>query len=390
MKKILTYVVVLVICLSLLLSFSLAGCKTTDSSTATAAATTAAAETAAAAKELTKMVWISPEGELENTEDYILWVASAMGYMEQFGIELVMEPGPADSLATTKFVSEKKADVGYPSPAVLISSVAAGMDIIMAWDVVGTQVFDFAVAKDNDKINTVMDIAGKSISVWDPGAQVIVDPILVELGIDPKSVSYVSNGALWGQAVSEGKADVALIWEGMRTQWDSEGMKLKYFLGKDFSKSPGNGYAIRRSDLDDPVRLELDTNFFKACSMAAEFSRLNPRAAGQIVTTQFPGLLTTMNPDLILGSMGELAGLVHFAELNFGGYGGFERANWDNLLKIAFDLGQTDKLYKFDDVATDSLIKEANNYDKAKVAEDAKAFVLNDTWSKIADPGTWD
>ncbi len=117
-----------------------------------------------------------------------------------------------------------------------------------------TQVFDFAVAEDNDKINSVMDIAGKTISVWDAGAQVIVDPILVEVGIDPKSVSYVSNGALWGQAVSEHKADVALIWEGMRTQWDSEGMKLKYFLGKDFSTSPGNGYAIRRSDLDDPAK----------------------------------------------------------------------------------------------------------------------------------------
>ncbi len=65
------------------------------------------------------------------------------------------------------------------------------------------------------------------------------------------------------------------------------------------------------------LRLELDTNFFKACSMAAEFSRLNPRAAGQIVTDQFPGLLTTMTPELILGSMSELSGLIYFRSSKF-------------------------------------------------------------------------
>ena len=378
MKKLLFSIAAIVICLTMALSISLAGCKTTGQ------------EVDTAQKELTKMVWISPEGDLENVGDYVLWVASEMGYMEQLGIELVMEPGPLDPLATTKFVSEKKGDVGYPSPAVLISSISAGIDIIMAWDLVPAQVFNFAVAKDNDEINSVMDIAGKTISVADPGWQVFVDPILVEVGIDPKSVTYVATGALWGQAASEGKADVAITWAGLMTQWDSEGLILKYFLGKDFSKSPGNGYAIRRSDLEDPARVELATNFFKACSMAAEFSNLNPRAAAQIVTDQFPSLLTTMTPELIIGGMSELAELINMGPKNYGGYGGFEKENWDNLLKIAYELGQADKLYTFEDVATDQLIKEANNFDKAKIAEDAKAFKLNDTWSQVEDPGVWE
>ncbi len=99
MKKVLSYVAVLIVCLTLVVSLSLVGCKTTQES---AAATEASgAEEAAGSNELTPMIWISPEGELENTGDYVLWVASAMGYMEQFGIKLVMEPGPADSLATT-------------------------------------------------------------------------------------------------------------------------------------------------------------------------------------------------------------------------------------------------------------------------------------------------
>ncbi len=79
-----------------------------------------------------------------------------------------------------------------------------------------------------------------------------------------------------------------------------------------------------------------------------------------------------------------------FGAQNFGGYGGFKRENWDKLLKISYDLGQSDKLYTFDDVATDKLVQEANNFDKAKIAEDAEAFKLNETWSKVADPGVWE
>ena len=139
------------------------------------------------------------------------------GGQKDQGLDVVMEPGPMDSFACTKFVDQKKADVGYPSPGILTASVDTGIDVVLVYEMMLDQVFDFAVQKDSP-IKSVKDLAGKTFSVGDGGWQVIIDPILIEAGVDPKSVKYVAVGALWGQAVSEGKADVALTWKGLRAQ----------------------------------------------------------------------------------------------------------------------------------------------------------------------------
>jgi len=203
--------------------------------------------------ELTKMTFITPRGTVEVMDDYNLWVAIEMGYFEEMGLDVTMEPGPIDAFACTKFVDQKQADVGYPSPGILTASVDTGMDVIMVYEMMVEQVFDFAVRKDSD-IKSVQDFPGHTMSLGDAGWQVIVDPILVEVGIDPTSIEYVAVGAQWGQAVALGKADIALTWKGLRAQWDAQGLNLKYFLGEDFSKMPANGHAARKSDLADPAK----------------------------------------------------------------------------------------------------------------------------------------
>ena len=119
------------------------------------------------------------------------------------------------------------------------------MDVIMVYEMMVGQVFDFAVKQDSP-IQSVKDLAGKTIALGDAGWQVIVDPILVEAGVDPKSITYVAVGAQWGQAVALGKADIALTWEGLRAQWDAQGLGLRYLLGQDFSKMPANGIGRAR------------------------------------------------------------------------------------------------------------------------------------------------
>ena len=172
---------------------------------------------------MTKMTFITPRGTLEVMDDYNLWVAIEMGYFKELGIEAVMEPGPGEAFAPTKFVDQKQADVGYPSPGILTSSVDTGMDVVMVYEMMVGQVFGFAVRQDSS-IKSIKDFAGKTMSVWDVGWQVIIDPILVEAGVDPKSITYVAVGAQWGQAVSQGKADIALTWLGLGPQWDAVGL----------------------------------------------------------------------------------------------------------------------------------------------------------------------
>ncbi len=338
-------------------------------------------------KPLEPMTFITPRGTLEVMDDYNLWVAQEMGYFEELGINLIMEPGPNEALATTKFVSENQADVGYPSPGVLTSSVDTGMDIVMAFGMMASQVFNFSVKEDSD-IDSVQDLAGKTISIWAPGGEVVALPLLVELGIDVDDIDFI-YGSNWGQLVALGEADAALSWEGLRAQWDAIGLGLRHFVGYEFSDMPANGYAARRSDLDDPQKRQMLINFFKAGAMGIEFARHNPRAAAQITYGKFAAVREQMTPELALQSLQQLHWLYTDSERNLGGYGTFPVESWNTYLDIIYELGQVRKNMDFDDVATNELIDEINDFDRARVKADAEAFKLNDTWSKVKVTGEW-
>lgn len=381
MKRTKLYSIIgLVLVMALSVGF-LYGCKTT-----TAAETTSAAETTAAPKELSKFTFITPRGTLEVMDDYNLWVAMELGYFKELGLDVTMEPGPIDPFAVTKFVDQGQADIGYPSPGILTASVEQGMDIICAFEMIGTQVFDFAVTKDGP-IQDLKDIAGKTMAQSWPGVENIINPMLVELGIDPKSVSYVSVGAEWGQAVALGKADVGLCWEGLRGQWEAQDFNLRYFIGQEFSKQPSNGYAVRKSDLQDPAKKELISKFLRASAMGIDFARSNPRAAAQITYEKFPALKEQMTPELALISMQQLHWLYTYSARVGDGYGWFPEEAWTNYLKVVNDLGQTTKLLPTADCITNEFIAYANDFDKAKVKKDAEAFQLNDAWAKVEAKG---
>jgi NitT/TauT family transport system substrate-binding protein len=319
-------------------------------------------------------------------DDYNLWVPIELGYFEEMGLDVTMEPGPQDAFACTKFVDQNQADVGYPSPGILTSSIDTGMDVILAYEMMIGSVWHIAVRKDSP-MKSAKDLAGATISLGDIGWRVIVDPLLVELGIDPASVEYVSAGQQWGQAVTQGKADAALCWLALDVQWDSVGLDLKYFRGTDFSVMPSNGYAVRKGDLKDPGKRETLVKFLRGSSMGLHFGRFNPQAAAQIVYDRFSAVREQMTPDLALESMRQLAYSYVEGERRGIGYGAFEPGGWEKFLKIIYDLGQTKRLLTLEETITDELIPEANDFDKKRVERDAKAFELNNTWKDVKTMG---
>src|SRR5215216_6476659 len=86
--------------------------------------------------------WISPRGTLQVMDDFNLWVPFKMGYFKTLGIEAKLIAGSVtDALASTKFVAQNKADMGYPSPGVLTASIDSGMGVKSVWNVISGQVF---------------------------------------------------------------------------------------------------------------------------------------------------------------------------------------------------------------------------------------------------------
>jgi NitT/TauT family transport system substrate-binding protein len=333
---------------------------------------------------LERVRWISPRGTLEVMDDYNLWVPIKMGYYRELGIDAKLIGGPlGDALASAKFVGQNQADMGYPSPGVLTAAIDAGVKVKSAWDMISGQVFDFALPIDSP-IKSPKDLKGKRIALGSAGWSAIVNPMLVELGIKPTTVKYVTAGAQWGQAAEQGRADAALSWQGLNAQWKGQGLKLKFLIGTTFSKLPSNGYCVRSDDLEDSAKKDLYTRFLQGSIMGLEFARANPRAAAQITYSQFPGLRKTLKPQAAYDSFLELARAYGTSNRAGQGWGWNYPGGWSNYLKIVADLGQTKKHLKTADVITNELVVAANkNADRKRAIADAKKFKLSATWQAV-------
>jgi len=330
--------------------------------------------------------WISPRGTLDVMDDYNLWVPIKMGYFKTLGINAKLIAGPiGDALACTKFVAQNQADMGYPSPGVLTASIDGGVPVKSIWDQAPGQVFDFALPT-SSAIKSVKDLKGKKIALGSAGWSTIVDPILVEAGVDPKSVSYVNAGNQWAQAAESGQADAALSWEGLRAQWDGQGLKLKYLIGLGFSKQPSNVYSVRVSDLADSAKVDLYTRFLQGVVMGLEFARANPRAAAQITYESRPALKKSLKPQPAYDSFVQLAGMYAFSKRHGKPWGYNDPKAWTSYLNVVHDLGQTKKLLTTSAVIQNDIGAVANKKaDVARARKDAKAFKLNATWQAV-DP----
>jgi NitT/TauT family transport system substrate-binding protein len=331
--------------------------------------------------------WISPRGTLDVMDDYELWVAIKQGFFANHNIQAELIAGPiSDALATTKFVAQHKADMGYPSPGVLTASIDGGIPVIAAWEMMDGQTFDFSLPP-SSTITSPKQLAGKTIALGSAGWSVIVDPMLVEVGVNPKSVKYVNAGPQWSEAVAQGRVDAGLCWEGLRAQLIGQGLKLKFLVGQRFSRFPSNSYAIRKADLSNAHMRDVYLRFFRGMVEGFEFMRFNPRAAAQITYDARPALAKTLSPQLALDSMVQLGSLYHLSRRRGHGYGWHNIASWRSYLHIIYRLGQTKRLLTPAEVLTNQFVKPANSGAKIALARrDARAFRLNSQFAKTKVP----
>jgi NitT/TauT family transport system substrate-binding protein len=343
-------------------------------------------ETEAEAPAQATIRWISPAGTLEVMNDYNLWVPIELGYFADLGIQAELSADGETPNATVEFVADNKADVGYPAPGLLAQSIDGGLPIRSVWGQYPAQLFDFSLPRDSP-IQRVEQLAGKRIAVGSKSWKELIDPLLMEAGVDPASVTLIEAGAQWSQIVSEGVVDAGLAWEGLRAQLQGQGFRLEFLLGSEFSKGPSNVYAVRSADLGDEGRRDAYTRFLQGVVMGLEFAKANPRAAAQITYRRFPELAGALSPQIALESMLQLASGYGAGVRAGKGWGFHDPEAWEAYLATIFELGQTKKQLTPDDVLTNELVEAANagaNVERAR--SDAGAFELDEDFGATTVP----
>src|SRR6266540_1922470 len=334
------------------------------------------------AGELTKVKWISPRGTLDVMDDFNLWVPIKMGYYRRLGLDVSLSPG--DASGNLPQVAAGQANMGYPSPGVLTSSIEAGVPVISIWEQYPAQVFDF-VLNGKSKVTHPRQLKGRTI----------INPMLVEVGVDPKSVKYRVFGPQWVQAVALGQADAGLVWEGLRAQLVGQSatfgaaFQLKFLVGSKWgSKGPSNTYVVRTADLKDATKKDVYSRVLQGSVMGSEFAKANPRAAAQITYGARPLLQRLIPPQVGVESMMQLAsGYSVFHRRSPHLYGWHDPASWNRYLDAIAKLGQTKKRLNINDVLTNDMVRAANQKaDVARARRDGRAFKLNEFFRTTAVP----
>jgi NitT/TauT family transport system substrate-binding protein len=338
------------------------------------------AASAASTQKLDTVRWVTPRGTLEVMDDYNILIPMKMGYYKKLGIEAKLFPG--DGTGNLPQVAANQYDMGYASPGVLTAAIDAGVPVTSVWSQIPGQVFDFVLPQDS-KIKHPRELKGKTIALYTIAWKPIVDPMLVEVGVDPKSVKYKEFGPQWNQAVALKLADAGLSWEGLRAQLNGmasifgAGFNFKFLVGQEWgSKLPSNSYQVRTADLDDPKKVDIYTRFLTGVVMGFEFARVNPRAAAQITYEQYPGLQKVITPQVAVDSLLELhAGYSASRRNPPGQYGYHYTKQWDKYLGFISDFGQTKTRLNVNDVVSNDFVAAANaKADKRTARRDALAY----------------
>jgi NitT/TauT family transport system substrate-binding protein len=340
--------------------------------------------TASAQEGKNKIVWASPRGTLEVLDDYPYWVALELGY---FGdIETEMEPATLFATSGELAVSEGKADMTYPSPGVYTLGIEAGIPLMSVWEMGAYDVFDFAFAK-GAGFTDLKQFEGKTVLLGSSGWSAITDPMFSQAGADHTKVTY-QEVAGWGQALAAGQGDGALSWEGLRAQWEAEGLVFDYILGKDWSKFPANSFVIRKSDYEDPALKDLYTRYLRGWAMGLEYGYHNPRAATEITLKQFPALQETFagKEAVAVESMWQLATVFRGDWAARQGWGWHDLEAWKLFIEHSVKTGYLKEALDPETILTNEFVAAGNEFDKEKVKADAAAYSLSPELEAVAVP----
>jgi NitT/TauT family transport system substrate-binding protein len=325
-----------------------------------------------------KFTWISPRGTIEVMDDYAIWVAKAMGYFGDLGVEVDMQPGPPGGDAVVQFVSAGRADMGYPAPGIFGNSIEQKMGLVSVFGTGYLDLFNIAFRK-GEGMKDLKGLEGKTFLLGSAAWQSIADPMLAAVGVDTKKVKYVEAGfPNWTNALAAGQGDACLTWEGLRATLEAKNLKFDYWLGMRGSPLCSNSQVVRRSDVEDPDRKAFLKKFLKGMAMGHEFGDQNPRAAADIVFKALPATKEALGPRHGTESLIEIHRTYKGDMSKRAGWGDHDIAKFQLFFDIQKKVGLLSSHLDAKHYVLNDFIAEANDFDKAKVKADADGYKLPD------------
>lgn len=272
----------LAVALAAATTISLAGCSSTSSRNGSGTSASGLTKTSDG---LIQVSFVSPTA-LQSYDYLAIYAANKLGYFKDEGLSVkyIEQTGTDD----VKMIAAGKAQFGYPSPGVFMSSIDAGVTNVKAvanYDSI--QIFGIAVNRDSG-IKDWSDLKGKNIASYNESWASLISPLLSKEHMSTKDVNIVSYGTGRYEATASGKAPALITWLSEYYQLVGQGYKFDYLDGNKVSPQVSNSICTSDEMIKDHP--DIVKKFVRAMTKAMYFCYLNEEAAADITLLTCPNM----------------------------------------------------------------------------------------------------
>jgi NitT/TauT family transport system substrate-binding protein len=305
-------------------------------------------------------------------------VAMKMGWLREEGLEVTLVP-LAGSSDCVKNVTTKAIPFAVAAVEPLAVARIQGVKAKIYYTAYQGNIFGLAVPADSP-IQKISDLKGKKIGVIAMGGGVLVAKALVaSAGLNPdKDITFVvaGEGAQTAAMIRSKQVDALSQFDTQYALVENAGVKLRMLDNSAIDRYPSNGFLALEETLR--ARRKDAVGLARAYAKGTIFTISYPEAAVRIFYEVFPAQKPTGKDEAtaLRDELKVLEARIPKLKLETGGvkrWGENSEKNYAEYADFLFKWGVITQKVNVNDLITNELIDEINEFDATQIAAAAKA-----------------
>ena len=297
------------------------------------------------------------------------FVAEALGYFEEEGIDFRYETVGED-VSMTSLLENGRVNVAAPGASEVLQGLAAGQVFEVVYDYY-EHAAEGIVVPAGSSIQSMGDLEGKVIGIAGDELRGMVAFALDVQGLSVDDVELVNvgnGGSIIVNSFDSGAIDAfagsVLDFAGLQ----AAGFDLTAITPDEIADIPAASFAVTPGYLDENA--DVLERFLRAWSKGLHAGLTNPALVEKVMREASPE--EWEDESVGLASLEEA---IKLQEQDSSAYGSLSEEAWLGATELAIIGGDIQEEVPLDSFLFDGLINGANDFDRAMVEADAKAFV---------------
>ena len=350
------------------LALLVAACGDDDGGDATAAG--------AEDDELTEVVFgVATQAQIVSLSPYTT-IPQELGYFEEEGLEVEVL-GFAGGGPTIQAIDAGQIDLGIPPASSIFAAVSEGSAVKSFYTQITRNYLNPMVAEDSE-IEDILDLEGTTIGPQslDSANVPLIRAMVAQEGGDPDSIDFVATGgpAEAMNFLQAGEIDALALWDAAYADIEGQGQPLREISNEFFRELGFHQGLVANQDRIEQDR-EMMVGMGRAISKGMVFADENPEAAIELYWEHNPeSVPTDIDEDEAMErALRTLEARGENTEPVDGVWGLATEEQVREHLEIVIEFNELNEM-DVDDVWTDDLLDEINDFDEEAIREEAREF----------------